>query len=877
MNPLLFFLVSLVIPLYGTSNEQPLNEQPLNEQLLLARVNLSGPLLGKDRYRALYLIEPGEPFDEHKHQASIGKMKEELARTGYLDAQIADTLVRDPVTKALTVSLAIDQGEQFAFGKIDVTVQGLPDEKGLRERVARMATELLEGSSYSAQLLNDTAVKIRDYLMTQGFFKSTIALEESVHADTATVDIAMTITLASQTIFEFHGNTFFNKRELLDHMLLFGKSVELIPPSLIAQELVELYKNEGFWSVDVSWHDDGDRIFFLIKEGERVAVSCVKLRGVKELSADELVHTFFKQLVKGSPFRAELLKQALDGLGCHYIQQGFWDMRLVDTAYETHDGKHEVIITIEEGPRRWLNAVTVDKGYGFECDPYFARYQNLEKSIPFDASLLQEQRQHIVKMLALQGYLYVRPRHELRATERGITVIWHFDGFHEKVRFGDTKIQGSTRLPVELITRELAYSKGDIFNQQCIEQSVTRLKNLGIFDVVSLAPDDITVPAVCKNVTLKLIDDCPYEVRARLGIQGVNRNVVKFKAAGISAKAGGSFLVKNPFNQGDLFQADLDFSRYMHNITASYQIPWIFNHPIRTEFKGYSIRYDQPVVIGATQVLYQAAQDGALVGFSRSWGLADYGCNVGLEWMGIRPGSLVAGTNPRRGLSRAIQLDRRLIDHRFPYFFLEPTFYYSTLDNKIVPTTGYLSLVTLKGMVPPTLSDAAFLKVILEGSMYFPLAYDDWVLALRARCGTILLADFKRIIPIERFYLGGAYSVRSYEPDLVPPLNPFIDCNGCKRFVPIGGKSMLNLNAEVRFPLYQSLSGVGFLDFGGLSQKGVHALAQARMVGAAGFGLRLNTVVGPIRFDIGWKLNDPCIPGCEQRSYAWFLTLGNAF
>jgi outer membrane translocation and assembly module TamA len=40
-----------------------------------------------------------------------------------------------------------------------------------------------------------------------------------------------------------------------------------------------------------------------------------------------------------------------------------------------------------------------------------------------------------------------------------------------------------------------------------------------------------------------------------------------------------------------------------------------------------------------------------------------------------------------------------------------------------------------------------------------------------------------------------------------------------------------------------------------------------------GFGLRYNTVVGPLRFDIGWRPKR-CKEDC---SFAWSLTLGQAF
>lgn len=852
----------------------------LTSDWTLARLQMRGTLIGKERYRHCYILEPSDIFDLKKHQSGIEKIEQAFAAEGYFDATVTDSFSYDQETKSVLVTINLDRKKQFIIRDVQVQLQlqeGLyiKDQAALQSGITKMMKHLLKFSGYSKELLDRGAKKLQEYLVKLGYFNSTIELEESIDRKTHCIKLVLSVLIKHKNIFEFRGNKFFSSDQLLEQIRLFGKSVTLIPPSLISEEFVALYKKEGFWEAEISWEDDGERIFFFITEGKRMGISEVVIKGASEIQEQELVQKYFKKIVAARYFNGDLFKHVLDELGQGYLEQGFWDFSVTHYEYlPLAAGRYQLLITINEGKRRLLTGVTEE--LGLVCAASIARYAGLACPIPFDIRIITEQKQALMRALQTSGRLYARPYPELIETDAGTHLLWKFAGSTEVVCFGDTIIIGNSGLPAHIVARELAYQEGDVWDQQKIEKSVARLKKLGIFDSVTLAPEDLATAELSKTLLLKYVEDSRYEVRARLGIQGVNRNIVQFNAEGISYKAGGSFLVKNPGNWGDCLRFDLDFSRYMYDIVASYKFPWLFNRPIRTEVQAYSSHYDQPFVIGSPKVLYKAIQDGFLFGFSKEYAPFDLELNVGCEWLEIKPGEGCGGKKER--LAQALFLDPRLIDRKYPYLFVQPTLFSSSLDNKIQPTKGALSLASCKAMIAPTFSRAAFFKILLEQSFFVP--WGSLVFALRGRCGTIINADFKEINPIERFYLGGAYSVRSYEPDLAPPLNPFRDNQGCLHLVATGGRSMVNINTELRFPLYGNLSGVVFNDIGALSDRCIQAAVKEHtLVGALGFGLRFNTVVGPLRFDIGWKLNRNKLPQPlrAERPYAWFLALGNAF
>ena len=60
----------------------------------------------------------------------------------------------------------------------------------------------------------------------------------------------------------------------------------------------------------------------------------------------------------------------------------------------------------------------------------------------------------------------------------------------------------------------------------------------------------------------------------------------------------------------------------------------------------------------------------------------------------------------------------------------------------------------------------------------------------------------------KRYFLGGATSLRGWGRYQVSPLD--------QQGLPIGGRSRIEVSSEVRFPFTEKLSGVLFMDAGGV-------------------------------------------------------------
>ena len=120
------------------------------------------------------------------------------------------------------------------------------------------------------------------------------------------------------------------------------------------------------------------------------------------------------------------------------------------------------------------------------------------------------------------------------------------------------------------------------------------------------------------------------------------------------------------------------------------------------------------------------------------------------------------------------------------------------------------------------------------------------MVASAARLGLARTFDDEVLIPSERFFGGGANSVRGYREDDLGARSIFDDAEG--------GSALLVLNGELRFPIYRWLKGVGFVDLGNVYPK-TSDLSFADLQIGVGAGARFDTPFGLFRFDLGVPAN----------------------
>jgi outer membrane protein insertion porin family len=132
--------------------------------------------------------------------------------------------------------------------------------------------------------------------------------------------------------------------------------------------------------------------------------------------------------------------------------------------------------------------------------------------------------------------------------------------------------------------------------------------------------------------------------------------------------------------------------------------------------------------------------------------------------------------------------------------------------------------------------------------------------------------DVVRDLPAsERFFAGGDTTVRGFALDRLGSEST-LNAEG----FPTGGAGLMVVNVELRTPSWKGLGLVTFVDAGNVFQRSSD-IALGDLRGAAGAGLRYRSPLGPLRLDVGFKLDRRPIGAGLERRAVLHISLGQAF
>lgn len=185
-------------------------------------------------------------------------------------------------------------------------------------------------------------------------------------------------------------------------------------------------------------------------------------------------------------------------------------------------------------------------------------------------------------------------------------------------------------------------------------------------------------------------------------------------------------------------------------------------------------------------------------------------------------------------------------------------------DDPLDATTGWR--VDTRAEPGVVIGDRETQYVSLNGQLSAYQKLDQeahFVLASRLRGGFVYGAALEDLPVSRRFFAGGGGSARGFEYQSVGPQ----DVDG----TPTGGRGLLEVSGELRWRREGPLGFVAFVDGASVSADEGVALDDVRY--SAGLGVRYDTLVGPIRFDLA----TPIDPRDGDDPVQVYVSIGQAF
>lgn len=850
-------------------------------------------LLGRFKMKA------GQTITSARLQRGTERVRKFLAKKGHLSARV--TVRRgefDAAKNAAPVVLEVTQGP-----RVEVSVNGAKFSEGELKRLIPIYQE----GAVDPDLLEEGKRNLRERLERQGYFDADASYKIAMHDVKSSVwqgteeTITYTVERGDKhklVGIEISGNKYFDTELLKSRLQIFqgafgtpGRfSRRLV--DLDAQSMQSLYQANGFLDARViPWVEDnykgkeGDLfISFTIEEGKQTRVASLAIEGLRAFKEEELLGVVGS--TPGQPYSDFGVSTDRDNILALYFNEGFPEATFTATAERvpaTAAGDGASPGSLHGSPHGSPPGAEKKEGSRREAKP--SAEQAEEVRLVYH---IQEGPQTRVRRVLISGY--------------------------EHTRLG-------------VIRREVRIKPQEPLREGDVVESQRRLYNLGIFNRVTIEPQNPTGTDTDKDIAV-LVEEAKRYTLAYGGGFEVQRLASTSNPTGGQVEAAPRGILEisklNLTGRADTLSFKLRGSTLQGRALLGYSAPNTFGNP-KLSFQATAFAEKTRDINTFTEQRYEGSVQ-----------MTDQV-------------TALSSVLVRYAFRQVLVSDLKILTEEIP-LFNQPTlvsqfgvtWVRDSRNNPADASKGSFNSADFDVADTYLGSSASFLRFFYQNSTYHPIKR-RFSFARSIRIG--VLAPYRdtvslsfpapttpplpTVIPLpERFFAGGGTSLRGFALNQAGPRD---SVSG----FPVGGQAMLVLNQEFRFPMRlpfigTSLGGALFYDGGNvysrLSRISFRTYLPAPTLAlqnpslpesstnvpmcvtncsnelnyfahTAGLGFRYKTPVGPIRIDLGYQLNRPLfivpipcpsnISGCSSGSlgqmstrlqgFQIFFNLGSTF
>lgn len=825
---------------------------------------------------------------------------------GYFTASVESEIERDDSHRIVNLIFHTDLGSRAKIGRI--SLEDVPEKEatqilgGLGSFWSKLKRHsLTPGRRYSPERIQRATEYIRNYLRGENRLAPTVRyLSPEYDAETNRAHLTFEVNPGPLVDVRVTG-AHVSKGTLRREVPIYEE--DTVDRDLVDEGergLVNYFQSKGYFNVkiDTQYNEQPDRVTvdYNVDLGNRHHVKGVYFQGNRYFSGDRLEaitsikkgRSFLGYMFTRGKFNEDLLGRSVDALTGLYKNAGFADVSINPKVADAVAAVN-VTFQIAEGAQDKVGGIRVE---GNRTQPLrvlsAGQPLDLQTGNPYSPYRLEQDRNQILATYFDLGYLNA-------SFQSAVTPSADNPHLMNVVYTITEGPQGhiSAVVPLgEKVTRpsflqsmtEPNVSKGKPLSQGKFFTAESDLYKLNIFDWVSVKPLQPISDQTQDEVLVKVHESKRYTMDIGGGIEVIPRSgnipVGTVALPGLPVIGLGS---KFTVSQKSFFGPRFSFSLARHNMLGRAETATISTVVSRLDQSG-AFTYADPRFVGSTwSSLFSLSAERSTVNplYTAVLGQGSFQVEKSLDAQ--RTKNLIFRYSfQRTDLSNLIIPD--LVppqDQRVRLSTFSTEYLRDTRDNPLDAHHGVFQTFNF-GITPTAFgSSANFVRLLGQTAFYIPVRpWLTWANDLRLGFAVPFAGS---AVPLsERFFSGGADSLRGFPINGAGPQRPVQACSNpsdpstCTLIsVPVGGDMLFILNSEARFPikLIPNLGGVFFYDGGNVYQNINFHQWMNDYTNTVGAGLRYRTPVGPIRFDVGYRLTS--IPGVRATQY--YVSIGQAF
>ena len=815
----------------------------LTSKIRISEIKFDGNILDRDFVLEQIHSETGKEYSEEIAQRDVRKILSLYMDYGYFNARVRFTV---PSKKRSADEIPL-RFEIAPYARATIGVIKFIDNLAFNDKDIQSALEIESSQFYQKKTVEKEISRLRERYRQKGYLSVQIVSSQVYNSSLNTTALTFRIVEGKRVIVKLIGSGF-DKKVLREKLEIFkqGNYSDYVLRSN-AQRIRQIYQQKGYYDPQVKFRitkesKEGVVITFDIDLGKVPRIRKIDFVGNDAFSNADLLRqivtrkrSFFSfpglgWLFPEGVFDPMAFDRDRKALEIFYKKNGYLNTRIkVEQHVNSKTNQLHLQLKIDEGIQQQIDNLS------FEGNTIFGEDQlvsviSARLGMPYSKELVEQDQRKLEILYDRKGYIYtsIEPKYD---ESTGILIYRVAE--NKQARLGKFYIHGNLKTKDHVLQREFenaGLKEGEVFSFERLMDAKRELFLLGLFHSISIRTPD--------RIDQKEILD-------------INVRVEERKPGSISLSGG-----YNPSSEIFSFKSmrgtfGLNYNNlYGRNLRVSTKARF------GTEGNLYETTLIEPWLVGDTIGTFRVFEDNLqeISDITRARG-------------GIASLIKRLGINNKFSVQykyQELRQRKRELGTTVSSFGL--SFHRDNRNHLFNPRNGQLNEFMIEYAGGLLSGATSFIKVTTDHRFYGDVA--DVIFANAIRLGFEKgLRNQVRLPSFERFRIGGATTVRGYDEMSLGPLDEFGNHRGDVMFV---------FNTELRFPIYKLVGAAIFFDLGNVwdEPRTLNGLIKDIRVNqpwsALGFGLRIDTALGPARLDYG-------IPIDQNVDGKLHLALGHAF